>query len=179
VKFWPKRRFVFVDETGINTDMARHYGRSLPGKRIKEQLPRNTPKPLAVLGALSLEEGLKATLDMDGAVTKEVFLLYLQDCLGPRLRCGDIVFLDRLGAHRGREIKEAIECHGAKLEWLPCYSPDFNPIEGCWSKLKALLRAAAARSRNALRRALHRTLATITPQDARGWFAHAGYVSLL
>jgi len=174
VKFWPRKRFIFIDETGVNTAMARRYGRSPPGKRIKEKLPRNTPKPLAIIGALGLE-GFKATLEMEGAVTKEVFLLYLQKCLGPKLRRGDFVFLDHLSAHRGHEIRKSLEEHGAKLVWLPRYSPDFNPVEQCWSKMKNALRAAAARTRTTLRRAVQRALTTITPEDAKGWFAHAGY----
>lgn len=173
-ELWPKERFVFIDETGINTDMARRHGRSLRGKRIQEKLPRNTPKPLAVIGALSLG-GLRATMELEGSVNKAAFLLYLREWLAPELEWGDIVFLDRLGAHRGSEIKEAVEERGARLVYLPAYSPDFNPIEQCWSKLKEAMRSAAARSPGMLRRALVRTLRTITAQDAKGWFAHAGY----
>lgn len=171
---WPRERFIFIDETGINTDMARRHGRSLRGERIEQKLPRNTPKPLTVIAALALS-GLKAALEIEGSVNKALFLLYCKECLAPELKPGDIVFLDRLGAHRGCEVREVVEARGARLVYLPAYSPDFNPIEQCWSKVKEALRSAAARSPGALRKALDRALQTITAQDARGWFAHAGY----
>lgn len=171
---WAREHFIFVDETGANIDMARRYGRAMPGKRVEEKLPRNTPKPLAIIGGLGAE-GLKATLVLEGAVTREDFLLYLRECLGPELRPGDIVFVDNLSAHRGREVQEAVSARGAELVYLPSYSPDFNPIEKCWSKLKTALRNAGTRTPKALKRAIRSALNTITAQNARGWFDCAGY----
>jgi transposase len=172
---WPRERFVFIDETGINTDMSRRYAWAPRGERIQEKLPRNTPKTTTVVGALGAE-GLRANWELEGALHKSDFLLFLESCLGPVLQKGDIVFLDRLSAHRGADVAQAVEARGARLVYLPAYSPDFNPIEQCWSKMKAALRAAAARSRRALHTALEKALQTITVKDAQGWFAHAGYV---
>jgi transposase len=175
IENWARERFIFVDETGANIDMARRYGRAAPGQRVEERLPRNTPKSLTLIGALG-KDGLKAPMELEGAVNKEAFLVYLNQCLGPELQPGDIVFADNLSAHRGKEMEEAVSARGAKLVYLPRYSPEFNPIEKCWSKLKTALRSAGARTMQALKRAIAAALNTITPQDARGWFAHAGYL---
>lgn len=154
--------------------MTRRYGRATPGQRVEKRLPRNTPKPLTLIGALG-KDGLKAILEIEGAVTKAAFLLYIHECLGPELRSGDIVFVDNLSSHRGKEIEDAVSACGAKLVHLPGYSPDFNPIEKCWSKLKNELRSGSARTMKALKREIASALKTITAKDAKGWFAHAGY----
>jgi transposase len=177
VESLPALRFTFIDETGINIDMARRYGRATPGERVVEKLPRNTPLPITVIGALTVE-GLKATMEIEGSVNKAVFEAYVEQVLAPELHEGEIVLMDNLGSHLGTKIQEVIESRGAQVIYLPTYSPDFNPIEQCWSKLKSALRAAAARTRASLRRALRRALKTITSQNAKSWFAHAGYALL-
>jgi transposase len=119
--------------------------------------------------------GLVATLAVEGAVDAEVFNAYAERVLGPRLRRGDVVVLDNLGAHRASRIEQVAEGRGARVLWLPPYSPDFNPIEQCWSKIKAHLRGAKARTREELDRALVAALGLVTKADIRGWFKHCGY----
>jgi transposase len=126
---------------------------------------------LAALGS----HGVEAVMTIDGATDAEVFRVYVEQVLRPTLRPGDLVIMDNLRAHKAAGIREAIEQTGARLQYLPPYSPDLAPIEPCWSKIKTALRAAKARSREALEHALAQALATITVADAHSWFAHCGY----
>ncbi len=119
--------------------------------------------------------GLVATLTVEGAVDAEVFNAYAERVLGPRLRRSDVVVLDNLTAHRASRIEEVAESRGAQVLWLASYSPDFNPIEQCWSKIKAYLRGAKARTREHLEEALAAALGLVTKTDIRGWFKHCGY----
>ena len=168
------RRFVFVDETAVNTAMTRRYGRAPRGERAHDSAPRNYGAHTSVIGAMGLR-GLVAALTVEGAVDAEVFNAYAERVLGPRLRRGDVVILDNLGAHRASRIEEVAEARGAQVLWLPPYSPDFSPIEQCWSKIKAYLRGAKARSREHLEEALSAALGLVTKADIRGWFKHCGY----
>jgi transposase len=165
------RDCVFLDETGVHMAMARHYARSPQGVRVHTSKPVNKGKNITVLGALSLD-GIMASMTVEGSTNAQVFLTYVQTILVPTLHAGQVVFMDNLSSHQVDGVKEAIASVGARLEYLPPYSPDLSPIEKCWSKFKAILRAKAARTRDALDQAITEAFAMITPQDARGWFAH-------
>jgi transposase len=165
---------VFVDETGVNIAMTRRYGRAPKGERVHTSAPVNKGKNVTVLGALSLT-GITAAMTIEGSTDTPVFLTFVQKILAPVLCPGQIVIMDNLSSHKGEGVKEAIESVGATLEYLPSYSPDLSPIEKCWSKFKELLRTKAARTRELLAQAITDAFELITPQNARGWFAHCGY----
>ena len=167
-------RLKFIDESGNNLALTRLYGRAAPGERINEGVPRNRGENVTMLAAIGLG-GVSAPMTVNGAVDGEVFLAYVREVLSPTLSEGDIVVMDNLSAHTVAGVREAIEAKGARLEYLPPYSPDYNPIEKCWSKLKTYLRRVKARTREALEAALKEALLTITEADARAWFAHCGY----
>ena len=169
-----QRRFVFVDESAVNTAMTRRYGRAPKGERAHDSAPRNYGAHTSLIGAMGLR-GLVATLTVEGAVDAEVFNAYAERVLGPRLRRGDVVVLDNLGAHRASRIEEVAESRGAQVLWLAPYSPDFSPIEQCWSKIKAYLRGAKARTQEQLDQALAAAIKMVTKSDIRGWFKHCGY----
>lgn len=167
-------RFKFIDEAGVNLALTRLYGRAPRGERVVGRVPINYGENITMLGALSCR-GLEAMMTVAGATDGEVFRTYVRQVLTPTLRPGDIIVMDNLGAHKVRGIREAIEQGGATLLYLPPYSPDLSPIEPCWSKLKTALRAAGARTRQRLERAITQTRATISAADAVAWFAHCGY----
>jgi transposase len=166
---------VFVDETGVNIAMTRLYARAPKGQRIYAAVPVNTGKNLTVLGALSLA-GIVEAMTITGSSDGHVFSAFIEEVCVPVLRPGQTVIMDNLSSHKVEGIQEAIEAVGARLEYLPPYSPDLSPIEECWSKLKTILRAKAARTSAHLDQAIAEAFDLITPQDARGWFAHCGYV---
>lgn len=169
------RRVKFIDESGINLAMTRLYGRAPRGERALGRAPQNYGQNVTILGALS-RTGLEAVMTIEGATDADVFRAYVSEVLCPTLRGGDIVIADNLSAHKATGVQEAIAARGARLLYLPPYSPDLNPIERCWSKIKTFLRAAEARTHEALDAAVTRALATVTESDARAWFAHSGYV---
>lgn len=169
-----QRRFIFVDETAVNTAMARRYGRAPRGERAYDSAPRNYGAQTSVIGAMGLR-GLVAMPAVEGAVDTLCFDAYAEQVLGPRLRRGDVVVLDNLTAHRASRIEEVAQSRGARVLWLAPYSPDFNPIEQCWSKIKTYLRGAKARTAGALDEALARAIGLVTKSDIRGWFKHCGY----
>jgi len=168
------RRLKFIDESGVNLALTRLYGRAPRGERAIGSAPINYGQNLTLIGALS-SGGLDALLTIEGATDGEVFRAYTQQVLCPTLRAGDIIVMDNLGAHKVSGIREAIEGCGARLLYLPPYSPDLSPIERCWSKIKTALRAMGARTRRKLERAIKRALETITESEALAWFAHCGY----
>jgi transposase len=168
------RRFVFVDETAVNTAMTRRYGRAPRGERAHDAAPRNYGAHTSVIGAMGLR-GLVAALTVEGAVDTDCFNAYAEQVLRPRLRRGDVVVLDNLGAHRASRIEEVAESRGAQVLWLAPYSPDFSPIEQCWSKIKAYLRGVKARTEDELNKALEQAIGLVTKADIRGWFKHCGY----
>ena len=139
-------------------------------------VPVNHGRNVTVLGALSVE-GVIGSLAVEGSTTTEVFGAFIEQIVAPRLRPGQIVVLDNLSAHKAPAVQAAIEACGAHLVFLPPYSPDFSPIELCWSKIKTFVRKAAARTREALIDALADALAQVRSSDARNWFAHCGYVA--
>jgi transposase len=170
----PIERFKFIDEAGANMAMTRVFGRAGRGQRVPDAVPKNYGDNITILGSLSCT-GLEAVMTINGAVDAAVFRAYVNQVLVPTLAAGDIVVMDNLGSHKVAGIREAIEGVGATLMYLPPYSPDWSPIEPCWSKLKTFLRAAKARTREALEQAIGAALDTITASDARGWFLHCGY----
>jgi transposase len=169
------RRLVFVDESGFHTSMTRLYARALKGKRAYGKVPRNRGKNTTLIAAITLEGAMGAPMTVEGATDSEAFEAYVEHFLAPTLREGQVVVLDGLGAHRPKRIRELVETRGADLVFLPSYSPDLNPIEEAFSKVKALVRKEGARLSEALVEAIGRALAAVTAEDAAGWFAHAGY----
>lgn len=167
-------RLKFLDEMGSNLALTRLYGRAAPGERVSEGVPQNYGENVTTLAAIGVE-GLSAPMTVNGAVDGAVFLAYVREVLCPTLCEGDLVVMDNLRAHKVAGIREAIEARGARVEYLPPYSPDLNPIEKCWSKVKTYLRRAKARTREALEAALKEALLQITGADALAWFAHCGY----
>ena len=168
-------RVTCIDESGLNLAMTRLYGRAPRGERALGSAPQHCGQNVTMLGALSCT-GLEAVMTVEGAADADVFRAYVQEVLCPALREGAIVLADNLSAHKATGVQEALAATGARLLYLPPYSPDLNPLERCWSKVKTFLRAAKPRTREALDEADTRALATITEADARAWFAHGGYV---
>jgi transposase len=164
-----------VDETGVNIALARRYARAPKGERASASAPINKGKNVTVLGALSLT-GIVEVMTIDGSADGQVVSTFIQDVLVPAWRPGQIVMMDNVSAHKVDGIQDAIEARGARREYWPSYSPDLSPIEQCWSKVKAILRAKAARTRDSLDQAITEAVEMVTAQDARGWFAHCGYV---
>lgn len=167
-------KLIFIDESGLNTKMARLRGRCRRGERLRASIPHGHWRTTTFVAGLRLG-GLDAPMLIDGPMNGAAFLAYVRQVLVPTLRPGDVVVMDNLGCHKGAAVREAIEAAGAKLRFLPPYSPDFNPIEFAFSKLKALLRAAAARTRDTLWAAVALLLDAITPQECRNLFTATGY----
>jgi len=165
---------VFIDETGASTNMARLRGRAPKGERLRAGLPKGHWKTTTFVAGLRLT-GMTAPMVLDGPMNRATFLAYVQQVLVPTLEPGDIVLADNLPAHKGRPVREAIEAAGASLLFLPPYSPDFNPIENAFAKLKALLRKAAERTISGLWRLIGRLIDAFTPQECANYFAAAGY----
>ena len=170
----PFERLTFVDESGVNLAMTRRYGRAPRGQRVPDSVPGDPGVNVTLIGALSLS-GPTALMTIAGATTGDVFRAYVEQVLGPTLGPGDVVVMDNLRAHKVTGVAEAIAGRGARVEYLPPYSPDLSPIERCWSKLKEALRGAKARTYEALDAALAEAWESVTASDAEGWFTHCGY----
>ena len=169
------QRLVFVDEMGSNTSLAALYAWSRRGKRaLLAKVPRNWGANVTLLASMSAE-GMGPSLAVEGSTTREVFEVYLEYFLAPALRPGQVVVMDNLSAHKGGRVRELVEARGCEILYLPPYSPDLNPIEEAFAKLKTLLRRAGARTREALIEAMGRALEAVTAGDARGFFKHCGY----
>jgi transposase len=164
----------FIDESGVNLAMPRSYGRASRGERVVGAVPQNSGANVTMSAALSVQ-GVEAVMTIDGATDAEVFRAYGEQVLCPTLVPGAMVVMDNLRAHKVAGIRERITARGAQLVYVPPDSPDLAPIEPCWSKLKTLLRAAQARTREALDTAIQQALAAVMPSDARSWFRHCGY----
>jgi transposase len=167
-------RFVFIDESGAKTNMTRQYGRARPGQRVVDCTPHGHWKTTTMLAGLRLD-GPVAPMVIDSPTDADVFTAYVQQVLVPSLRPGDIVVADNLSPHKIPCIRALIESAGAELWYLPPYSPDLNPIEPMWSKVKAWLRKVKARTLDALIEAIADALSHVTAHDALGWFQHSGY----
>jgi transposase len=170
----PAPRLVFVDEFAITITMTRTHARAPRGERAVVTEPFTYGRSVSVLSALSLR-GVFAPMTIEGAVNGEIFDLYVEHLLAPALRGGDLVFLDNVKFHYSARAVSLIEATGARVEYLPAYSPDFDPIEECISKLKTILRTLKARTKRQLGSALKYALAQVTLEDIRGWFKHCGY----
>ena len=169
------RRFVFVDECSTNTSLSPIYGWSRRGRRVHFEVPRNWGPNVTLLSSMSLE-GMGPSMAVEGSTTREVFEAYLERILAPTLRQGQVVVMDNLSAHnKGGRVKRIVESRGCELLYLPPYSPDLNPIEEAFSKVKGILRKAQARSREALVEAMGSALSAVSSRDARGYFEHRGY----
>jgi transposase len=168
-------RFVFVDECSSNTSLAPLYGWSRKGERAHQKAPRNWGKNITLLSSISKERGMGASLVVEGSTNGTVFQTYLEDVLLPTLKRGQVMVMDNLSAHKGERVRELIEAKGCELLYLPPYSPDFNPIEQAFSKLKSYLRDACARSRQMLMEVIGQALSTISASNAEGFFEHCGY----
>ena len=171
-------RLVFVDEMGANVSLSPLYAWSRRGERAYAKAPRNWGKNVTLLLASMNSDGVGSCLAVEGAVRREVFETYLEVVLAPTLGPGQVVVMDNLSAHKGGRVKEILEARGCELLYLPPYSPDLNPIEQAFSKVKGLLRRAEARTREALIGAMGRALDAVSTQDARGFFGHCGYRSV-
>jgi transposase len=171
------RRLVFVDEMGSNTTLRPLCAWSRKGKRAFGSAPRNWGKNVTLLASIT-REGLGPCLAVEGSTTREVFEAYLERALAPTLRPGRVVVMDNLSAHKGGRVSEIVEARGCELLYLPPYSPDFDPIEQAFSKIKGLLRRAEARTRESLIEALGPALSAVSARDARGFFRHCGYNSV-
>jgi transposase len=167
-------RFVFLDETGVTTKMTRLYGRAPRGERLIGAVPHGHWRTTTFIAGLR-QSGVIAPLVLDGPMTGAAFRAYVEQALAPTLRPGDVVVMDNLAAHKVAGIEEAIVAAGASVLYLPPYSPDLNPIEQFIAKLKALLRKAAARTKEALWAAVGDALEHCSPEECRNFLANAGY----
>ena len=166
--------FKFVDETSTNLTYCRRYARAEGGQRAHQATPLHGGPNVTLIAALT-PDGLGALMSVDGAVNGDVFAAYLDQVLGPTLVPGDVVVLDNLPAHKVAGLAERVEARGARLLYLPPYSPDFNPIELAFSKLKTWLRTAQARTREALEAVIQTATEWVSEADAKNWFDHCGY----
>lgn len=167
-------KLVFLDESGINTAMARRYGRCAQGKRLVDSAPAGLWQSNTLLAAVRLD-GVVAPMVLDGPVNGEAFAGYIEQCLVRELEPGDIVIMDNLPAHKSVRVTQAIEGAGCSLVYLPPYSPDLNPIENMWSKVKAWLGKAAARTFETVVDAVGQALLAVNTTDCQGYFSHCGY----
>ena len=167
-------RLVFIDETWASTNMARTRGRAPRGERLRIGVPRGHWKTTTFIAGLRVN-GLAAPFVIDGPINRDAFETYLEKVLAPELEPGDVVVMDNLSSHKGPRVRQMIEAAGATLLYLPPYSPDFNPIENAFAKLKALLRKAAERTVDGLWAAIAKTIDAFTPRECANYFAAAGY----
>ena len=168
------RRLVFVDECGTNTSLSPMYAYAPKGRRAYAQVPRNRGANTTLLASMTLE-GMGPCPAVEGTTTAVVFEAYVEQVLSPSLRRGQIVVVDNLSAHKSERARDLVEERGCQVLYLPAYSPDFNPIEEAFSKIKGALRKAQARTREALIEALGVAIWAVTARDARGFFEHGGY----
>ena len=167
-------RLLFVDECGTHTSLAPIYGYAPRGERLYLPVPRGRGKNTTLLSSMTIE-GMGPSLTVEGSTTARVFETYVEKVLLPSLREGQVVVMDNLSAHRPKRIRELIEERGCELLYLPSYSPDFNPIEEAFAKIKNLLRKAAARTKEALVKAIAAALSAVSAADVQGFFEHTGY----
>ncbi len=169
-------RLVFIDETWASTNMARRYGRCPRGERLKVGVPHGHWKTTTFVAGIT-STGIIAPWVLDGPINRDAFEVYVDKILIPELKPGSIVIMDNLSSHKGPKVRQMIEAAGASLLYLPPYSPDFNPIENAFSKLKALLRQAAERTVEGLWSAIGRIIDCFTPTECRNYFSAAGYAA--
>jgi len=167
-------RLRFLDEAGATTVLTRLYARAVGGARTTEAVPRNYGASTSMIATMGVA-GMEAAMTIEGSVDTLVFNEYCKQVLQPTLKAGDVIVLDNLGAHRASRIEEIAKECGARVIWLPPYSPDFSPIELMWSKVKTYLKKAKARTQEELEKAIALALKTVTKSDCLNWFGHCGY----
>lgn len=167
-------RLLFIDESGAKTNMTRLYGRAPRGARVYDRIPNGRWETTTMIAAIG-RNGAQAPFVLEGAMDGLAFAVWVKELLAPTLARGDIVVMDNLSVHKNTEARTAIEAAGAQLWFLPPYSPDLNPIEKMWSKVKAYLRKTKARDPQTLYDAIGQAMATVSYQDIRNWFASCGY----
>jgi transposase len=170
----PPDKLVSVDESGATTSMTRTRGRGLKGERVTGAVPQGHWQVTTILGALRMD-GMAAAMTIPAATDTDVFMAFVDHVLAPALRPGEVVLLDNLSPHKAARVRASIEAVGARVLYLPPYSPDFNPIEPCWAKVKECLRATGARNQDDLNDAIAHALNSITRSDAKGFFKKCGY----
>lgn len=168
------RRFLFLDESGAKTNMTRLYGRAPCGARVHDSVPSGRWETTTMIAAIGIN-GPQAPFVLEGPLDGVAFAVWSEKVLAPTLKPGDIVIMDNLSVHKNRAARAAIEARGAEIWDLPPYSPDLNPIEKMWSKVKAWLRKEKARDPEALCRAIGAALSQVSQSDVRNWFASCGY----
>ncbi len=173
----PARRMVVLDESSTHLDMVSAYGRALRGQRAFVKHRRNYGKNMTLLAGLTLD-GISAAMVIEGAVTTEVFVTFVEQVLLPTLQPGDIVILDNLAVHKVRQVEQLLHSKGCQLRFLPAYSPDLSPIENAFAKIKHSLRSVRAQTVDTLLDAIAHALDSISPYDAIGFFTHAGFLNL-
>jgi transposase len=174
VRGFDPRSFIFLDDMGGHVALTRRYGRAAPGKRVRESVPGDRGGNVSTIGALDLR-GFRTGLSVPGAIDGETLMFFIEELLAPTLKRGDLVFMDNCPIHKMEEIEDVIEARGAGVLFLPPYSPDLNPIEHGWSKVKTRLRALKPRTLEDVLAALVDAFASVTAQDIRGWFRYCGY----
>jgi len=175
-RFVPPEALVFLDESGAQSNMTRRYGRAPAGERCLGRTPHGHWHTTTLLSAIRLDGVIQeATVLIDGPMNAATFTAYTQQFLSPALRSGDVVIMDNLGSHKPAAVRERIEAAGATLWFLPPYSPDLNPIEKLWSKVKSWLRRVEARTFDAIGRALVEVLRTVLPQECANYLRSCGY----
>ena len=175
-RFVDPGQLVFLDESGAKTNMTRLYGRAPIGERCVDRAPHGHWKTMTMLSAIRLDGVMRdATVVIDGAMNSATFLAYTEQCLAPALHPGDVVIMDNLSSHKAAGVRQAIESVGADLWYLPPYSPDLNPIEKLWSKVKAWLRRVAAGTFDALSNAIADALRAVAPAECLSYFNSCGY----
>lgn len=167
-------RLRFLDEAGATTVLTRLYARAVGGAGTPEAVPRNYGTSTSMIATMGVA-GTEAAMTIEGSVETVVFNAYCEQVLQPTLKAGDVIVLDNLGAHRASRIEEIAAACGARVVWLPPYSPDFSPIELMWSKVKTYLRRAKARTQKESEKAIALALKTVTKSDCLNWFGHCGY----
>ena len=173
----PVEKLLFIDESGAQTNMTRTHGRAARGVRVIDKVPHGHWKTTTMISAIRTS-GPCAAAVVSGATDTDVFLTYVEHALVPELTPGDVVIMDNLQPHKAAGVRQMIEQAGATLLYLPPYSPDYNPIENMWSKVKRHLRSVAARTYESLQEAITSAMASVTPSDCAGFFRHCGYPAI-
>jgi len=168
------RRLIFIDEAGVYLNMTRSYGWSKKGQRVYDLKPGGRSERLNIIGAMSLG-GIIASMTVDGSVNSDVFIAYVEQVLVPVLKPNDLVVMDNLSVHKVKQVKQSINAVGADVVFLPPYSPELNPIEECWSKVKNILKSSPNHDRDSLDNSIAKAFDSLTRKDILGWFSHAGY----
>jgi transposase len=175
MKSFSLENLVFIDESGVQKNMTRLYGRMIGGERLREATPGGHWDTTTIMSSIRLD-GTITAMTLPGATDTPAFYAYVAEILCPTLGKNDIVIMDNLSSHKGNEIRKAIESTGATLMFLPPYSPDYNPIEMMWSKIKTILRKTKARTSTALNEAISSAFASVSVSDILSWFESCGYV---